>query len=110
MESKSAGEPTAAADHGLWDVLAENIEAAPEPATNLWVRLEDRLDFSRRKPCRAAQVEVVRQTAASGAEYYILRNTEANTYLRIDALDHFLWQHLDGEHSIRDLAVAYFGA
>jgi putative peptide zinc metalloprotease protein len=104
------GEPTGGAGRGLWDRLAESVEAAPEPATNLWARLEDRLDFSRRKPCRAAQVEVVRQTAASGAEYYILRNTEASTYLKIDAQDYFLWQHLDGEHSVRDLAVAYFAA
>jgi hypothetical protein len=57
----------------LWDSLAEH-RAAPEPATNLWSSLEDRLDFSRRKPRRASQVEAVRQTAASGAEDDILRD------------------------------------
>jgi putative peptide zinc metalloprotease protein len=110
MEPAPTSEPVEKASRGLWDSLAESIEAAPEPATNLWVRLEDRLDFSRRKPCRAAQVEVVRQVGAKGDEYYILRNTEANTYLKIDAQDYFLWQHLDGEHAVRDLAVAYFAA
>ena len=106
----SIAEPGNGGGGGLWDTLEESIEAAPAPATNLWARLEDRLDFSRRKPRRAAQVEVVRQVGAKGDEYYILRNTEANTYLKIDAQDHFLWQHLDGEHSVRDLAVAYFAA
>jgi putative peptide zinc metalloprotease protein len=110
MDTAPIGEPAAGAGRGLWDSLAESIQAAPEPATNLWANLEDRLDFSRRKPHRAPQVEVVRQVAASGMEYYILRNTQANTYLKIDAQDYFLWQHLDGEHSIRDLAVAYFAA
>ena len=110
MDTAPADEPAAGGGRGLWDTLAESIEAAPEPATNLWVSLEDRLDFSRRKPCRAAQVEVVRQVGAKGDEYYILRNTEANTYLKIDAQDYFLWQHLDGEHAVRDLAVAYFAA
>jgi putative peptide zinc metalloprotease protein len=107
---ESAGEPAAMAGRGLWDSLAESIKAAPEPATNLWANLENRLDFSRRKPRRAPQVEVVCQVGAKGDEYYILRNTEANTYLRIEAQDYFLWQHLDGEHSVRDLAVAYFAA
>ena len=110
MDLAPAGEPSAGAGRGLWDTLAESIEAAPKPATNLWASLEDRLDFSRRKPRRAPQVEVVRQVAAKGTEYYTLRNTQANTYLKIDAQDYFLWQHLDGEHSIRDLAVAYFAA
>jgi putative peptide zinc metalloprotease protein len=104
------GQTVGGAGRGLWDSLAENVEAAPQPATNLWARLEDRLDFSRRKPRRAPNVEIVRQVAASGAEHYVLRNTQANTYLRIDAQDHYLWQHLDGEHSVRDLAVAYFAA
>ena len=110
MEPAPTSEPVEKASRGLWDSLAESIEAAQEPATNLWARLEDRLDFSRRKPRRAQQVEVVRQVGAKGDDHYILRNTEANTYLKIDAQDHFLWQHLDGEHSVRDLAVAYFAA
>jgi putative peptide zinc metalloprotease protein len=104
-------EGNAAADSGrrLWESLAENIEAAPPlAATNLWVSLEDRLDFSRRKPRRAPQVEVAHQIAARGVEYYVLHNTQANTYLKIDAPDYFLWQQLDGEHPVRDLAVAYF--
>jgi putative peptide zinc metalloprotease protein len=110
MDVAPAGEPPAEAGRGLWAALAESIEAAPAPATNLWANLEDRLDFSRRKPRRAPQVEVVRQVAASGAEHYILRNTEASTYLKIDTQDYFIWQHLDGDHSVRDLAVAYFAA
>jgi putative peptide zinc metalloprotease protein len=110
MDTAPPGEPVEGAGEGLWATLAESIEAAPEPATNLWANLEDRLDFSRRKPRRASQVEVVRQVGAKGDESYILRNTQANTYLKIDAQDYFLWQHLDGEHSVRDLAVAYFAA
>jgi putative peptide zinc metalloprotease protein len=109
MEAVPEGKPVEGPGRGLWDALAEEIDAAPTSArTNLWASLEDRLDFSRRKPCRAPQVEVAHQVAASGAEYYILHNTQANTYLKIDDQDYFLWQHLDGEHTVRDLAVAYF--
>jgi putative peptide zinc metalloprotease protein len=110
MDTALTGGAPAGASRGLWDTLAENVEAAPEPTLNLWATLGERLDFSRRKPRRAPQVEVARQVAAGGAEVYILRNPEANTYLKIAAQDYFLWQHLDGEHSVRDLAVAYFAA
>jgi putative peptide zinc metalloprotease protein len=95
---------------GLWAALSESIEAVPQPTTDMWVRLENRLDFSRRKPRRAADIEVVRQVGSKGEDYYVLRNSVANTYLRIDGQDYFLWLHLDGEHSLRDLAVAYFVA
>jgi len=111
MEAVPEGKPVEGPRRGLWEALAEDIDAAPpSSATNLWASLEDRLDFSRSKPRRAPQVEVVCQVASSGAEYYILHSTQANTYLKIDAQDYFLWQHLDGEHTVRDLAVAYFAA
>ena len=105
-----ASVPVEGASGGMWSTLAESIEAAPAPAANLWASLEDRLDFSRRKPRRAPQVEVVHQLGAKGAEHYVLRNPSTNTYLRIDPQDYFLWERLDGEHSVRDLAVAYFAA
>ncbi len=110
MSTAPIGEPVIGHGGGLWATLAENIDAAPAPAANLWTNLENRLDFSRRKPRRAAQVEVVRQVSARTGEYYILRNPQADTYLKIDAQDYFLWERIDGDHSVRDLAVAYFAA
>ncbi len=93
---------------GLWDTLAQGVHQASEPKVDLWATLNDRLDFSRQKPRQAQGIEVVRQAAAGGGEYYILRNPRANTYLKIDPLDYFIWERLDGQYSVRDLAVAYF--
>jgi putative peptide zinc metalloprotease protein len=81
----------------------------PAPTANLWATLEDRLDFTRRKPRQRDGVEVSRQQTAQGTEYYILHNPDANTYLKLEPQDYFLWELLDGKHTIRDLAVAYFG-
>ena len=41
MEPAPTSEPVEGAGGGLWATLAESIEAAPEPATNLWASLRD---------------------------------------------------------------------
>jgi putative peptide zinc metalloprotease protein len=93
---------------GLWGSLEQAVEEMPAPAANLWATLEDRLDFSKGKPKRAPGVEVARHRTTQGAEYYVLHQLQARTYLKIEPQDHFLWELMDGEHSIRDLALAYF--
>ena len=37
----------------------------------------------------------------------MLRNTRTDTYLSLDEREVFVWEHLDGEHSMRDLLFAY---
>lgn len=94
---------------GLWATLEQAAEREParELSLDLWETLQERLDLSKRKPRRIAHVEVAfHQT--SREEYYVLNNPEADTYLKLDPRDYFIWELMDGEHSIRDLAVAYF--
>lgn len=93
---------------GFWSNLEQVVERERKPTVDLWETLRERLDLSKKKPKRIASVEVVGQQTARGEVYYVLHNVEANTYLQVDARDYFLWGLLDGEHSIRDLAVAYF--
>lgn len=38
---------------------------------------------------------------------WVLRNTRTGAYLSLDERDLFLWERLDGEHSMRDLLFAY---
>jgi len=95
------------ADQGLWTALEQAVEQEREPALDLWETLGERLDLSQRKPRRIAHVEVAHRTVR-GEEYYVLKHLEGDTYLRLDARDYFLWELMDGQHSIRDLAVAYF--
>jgi putative peptide zinc metalloprotease protein len=93
---------------GLWRTLSQAVEDMPEPTADLWAALEDRLDFAKHKPRRRAGVEGSHQQTAQGTEYYVLHNPDARTYLKLEPEDYFLWELLDGQHSIRDLAVAYF--
>jgi putative peptide zinc metalloprotease protein len=95
---------------GLWTALEQAVEQEqePQPTQDLWETLQDRMDLSKRKPKHITHAEVASHQTASGEEYYVLKNPEANTYLKLDPRDYFLWELMDGEHSIRDLAVAYF--
>jgi len=95
-------------DEGLWTALEQAVEQERELTLDLWETLRERLDLSKRKPKHIAYAEVACHRTARGEEYYILKNPEANTYLRLDPRNYFLWELMDGEHSIRDLAVAYF--
>jgi putative peptide zinc metalloprotease protein len=93
---------------GLWEALEAAVEQEKAPTFDLWAAARERLDPSKRKPKRSAHVEVNYHQTSRGEEYHILRNPEANTYLKLDVRDYFLWELMDGEHSVRDMAVAYF--
>ena len=93
---------------GLWGTLEQAVEQEREATLDLWETIEERLDLSKKKPKRIANVEVALQQRTHGEEYYVLRSPEANTYLKLEPRDYFLWELMDGEHSVRDLAVAYF--
>lgn len=43
-----------------------------------------------------------------GDTYYVLHNTDTSTYLEIDPQNYFLWELMDGEHTLTDLAMAYY--
>ena len=103
-ERQDHGEET---DEGLWSDLEQAVEQERESTLDLWETLGERLDISRRKPKHIAHAEVAAHQTAHGEEYYVLKHLEGDTYLRLDARDYFLWELMDGQHSIRDLAVAY---
>jgi putative peptide zinc metalloprotease protein len=93
---------------GLWTTLERAVEQEQQPVLDLWETLQERMDLSKRKPKHIAYAEVASHQTAREGEYYVLKNPETDTYLKLDARDYFLWELMDGEHSIRDLAVAYF--
>lgn len=101
---------------GLWGLLEEkSTEKLPSPAEgggsggfDLWNGLQQRMDLSRRRPKRITKYEVAHLGAGSDQEYYVLRNLAAHSYVRCTPQDFFLWKLMDGQHTVRDLAVAYF--
>ncbi|MBM3134234.1 MAG: hypothetical protein FJZ89_02895 [Chloroflexi bacterium] len=92
----------------LWEKLGEKIEEAPgEPALNLWAILGAKVDFAKYKPKRISNYELTEGKTAQGQVYYMLKNPAAGTYLQLGAQELFLWNMMDGEHSVKDMSIAF---
>ena len=61
------------------------------------------------RPTRTADVRVEENaiTQADG-RFFILRNTASDKYIRVSVREYFLWEKMDGKHTIQDLAAAWF--
>jgi putative peptide zinc metalloprotease protein len=49
----------------------------------------------------------LKRTAGGGDARYVLRSTRTSAYLQLTERDRFLWDLMDGAHSVRDLLFAY---
>lgn len=75
---------------------------------SLWAALRDRLDVYQEQPCRITEVDEARLPSSRDGEYYVLKNRQDLTYVRLTPRDHYLWTLMDGTRSVKDLVVAYF--
>jgi putative peptide zinc metalloprotease protein len=98
----------------LWEKLGERVEKEPaEAALNLWEILGAKVDFAKYRPKRISNYELTEGQTARGQAYYMLKNPDAGTYLQLGKQNLFLWNMMDGEHSVRDMSIAFllkFGA
>ena len=90
-----------------WNVLREAADRPDEGGLDLWSWLEERIALAQYRPEPAAEVIVSHLTGREG-DYHILKNTDTKTYYRLSDRDYFLWQHMDGKRTVKDLVVAYF--
>ena len=94
----------------LWSALGEQVDLTPKKPRylDLWSTLRERLDLTKKKPRRVDGIEVVCQASAHGESIYVLKSPLRSSYLKLDARDYFLFEQMDGVHTVRDLALAYF--
>ena len=67
----------------------------------------------RDRPRRAPEVTVHHRTTAMGDKITTLKDPHRGAYYRLSPQGFFIWQRLDGEHTVRDLTLEYlseFGA
>jgi CRP-like cAMP-binding protein len=77
---------------GIWDTLGRALSP-----------VEDR-------PRLAAEVESARYTTRAGAEYVVIHNPAARAYARLDPREFELLPLMDGQHSVKELVIAYYQA
>lgn len=94
-------------DVALWERLGEETLLVNRSEDTLWTAPKIR-DATNYKPKRALGWALKGLTTAQGEPYWVLKNLRHGTYLRLNELQIYWWDLLDGEHSIQDLAVATF--
>lgn len=64
----------------------------------------------RARPVRRENVAVYEHATAEGDPIVILKDAQRGAYFRLSPQGWFVWQRLDGQHSLRDLTLDYFEA
>ncbi|MCB8983150.1 MAG: cyclic nucleotide-binding domain-containing protein [Ardenticatenaceae bacterium] len=67
-----------------------------------WTAVSAAVDPGTYKPQRSPCVQVVR-LESQGEPYYVLKQPESKTYLRLTEPDYALWWQMDGRKSLKDL-------
>lgn len=99
-------EAEAPASANLWHTLQTAVGAKPT-AASVWQSLKAAMDVAQRRPQKAEGI-VVRQLQDRLGPYYVLKNPQHRTYLRLSPREFWLWERLDGKQSVQDLVLAYF--
>lgn len=66
------------------------------------------LALQRQRPRRLAGCELERQVGRGGEVVAVLKDPQTHRYLKLSEPAAFLWDRMDGEQTVRALALAYF--
>ena len=103
-----AARPAPEGELGLWAHASDmTVLVAPRQVTP-WSGAAVGESFTQQRPLRRMGWALKELQTAGGEEYFVLKNMRTGTYLRLSQPQVFLWNLMDGEHSVQDLAVAYF--
>ena len=83
--------------------LVEALRGDDETLARVMRLMKSRIE-ARRRDCVIAES----RPELDGSQVTILKDTERHAYYRLSELGRFVWDHLDGERSVRDLTVAAF--
>jgi len=89
------------------EIESEPSQENEEPASSIWETIEQRIQIAEFNP-KASPDVIVRELKDRQGVYFVLKNTEEKTYLRLSLEEHSLWVQMDGQTSVRDLIVNHF--
>ena len=61
----------------------------------------------RDRPCRIEKVIVHEQDTIDGDTFRVLKNPQRGTYVRLSPEGWFIWERLDGHHTLKDLTLDF---
>ena len=98
----------------FWDIKpADSMESTPgsgtEQPASIWV-IQDPYNPAGYKPAKAATKdwEISKFTGKGGKIHTILKSNISDSYLELSESQSFVWELMDGSHSVSDLVVEVF--
>src|SRR2546427_1434863 len=76
--------------------------------TSVWETLGRALSPVEERPRVAAGLESACYRTRSGADYVVVHNPARRTYARLDPREFELLALMDGQHSVKELVIAYY--
>jgi hypothetical protein len=93
---------------GIWAESSNETVILARPSQTVWSQAAQSGKLTQYKPIRRLGWALKKLETVNGESYYILKNMRAGLYLRLSEEQVFLWNLMDGQHSVQDMAVAYF--
>jgi hypothetical protein len=91
----------------LWREVGEETIILAAPTQNVWDEARGTHDFTQLQPKQQLGYALKAFTTRRGEIYYVLKNLRQGKYLRLNERQIFLWNLMDGENTLQDIAVAY---
>ncbi len=91
----------------VWQRSAEETLVLSRPEASIFAQQLHPRDLTTYRPVRVPGYALKRLTDARGEIYWILKNLRTDAYLRLNAEQVFLWEQMDGQATVQDIAVAY---
>jgi hypothetical protein len=91
----------------VWSRSAEETLIMTRPTESIFQQQIRQRDLTTYRPVRKPGYALKKLADARGETYWILKNLRTDAYLRLTAEQVFLWEEMDGQSSVQDIAIAY---
>ena len=94
----------------IWVEIEQEIPKQPQQAAtsdDIWQLTKGRLNPAKYRPVRITDAEVADVSTKAGEERYALRNPHNDKYIIIGDEELFLWNLMDGQNTVKDIALEY---
>jgi len=92
-----------------WPPVSGGSSASGEaaPAAGVWESSRAAVDVRKMRPAQAEGI-ISKELVDGSGHHFILKNPRAHTYARLAPEESWLWQRMDGVHTVEQLVMEYF--
>ncbi len=90
----------------VWQETSDETLLLQRTGFNIWGRVRPR-DVANYTPRPTSDWALKALTDTHKQSYSVLKNTRTGAYLRLTPEQRFLWEHIDGQNTVKDITLAY---